>query len=84
MIKWQQQKGREEKMEIVYQIDSFGMTPEKVALRFTREYFEEPRDIEYFTNDAVFGLVDGNRKYQVKFKQGDYIKTSDTFEIITL
>jgi hypothetical protein len=68
----------------VYQIDSYGMLPERVAHKFAETYFDKPRGVAYFTNDAKFGLVDGSRVYQVKFERGDLVKTSDVYKIIAL
>jgi len=67
--------------EELFSVDSYGMLPERVARRFAETHFGEPRQVEYFTNDCKFGLVDGNIIYQVKFVRGDYKKTADTYKV---
>ena len=68
-------------MEELFSVDANGMTTERAAQLFAETNFDGPRKVDDMTQDGVFKLVDGIRKYQVKFVKGDYVKTCDMFKI---
>ena len=69
---------------IVYQTDSYNMTPLKAAQEFARNYFEDKREIIVVFTDSnylEFQLVNGNATYQVKFNTGIHLQTVSTYQI---
>lgn len=68
---------------LVYQVDAYGLTVEKIAKMFASEYFDKPREIEWM-KDNRFKLVDGVAMYEIRFVPGKRFETVDLFQVFRL
>jgi hypothetical protein len=58
--------------EPIYLIDTEGRTPAQVAIEFARNYFDEPREVDWIKRDhkgTTFALKDGVRVYQITLQR---------------
>lgn len=70
---------------VVYSVDAYNYTGQKVAQEFAANFFQEPRTIAgKIKPDGTFKLVDGSATYQIKLVKGIQFESVDTFQVIRL